>query len=204
MPNQQEILCKITLFLGCCYLKLSSFLALETWHVSSSQVTDFSPGLSENASRTNIHLCALNPRKVSNLWQTVKLLWFVPYFALSQAAQVVTPCGHPCPTIPIIPGKHRLFLEESQAPWLRVEWTLPIWAEPRSTEARKPQLSLFFSYSENCCLLPGYAVLRSNWTHNRVFWYKMSTGFHVFWYDTVIQVHWALVGVMSRQLTWSS
>lgn len=72
--------------------------------------------------------------KVSNLRHTVKLLRFVPYFALFQAAQAVTPCGHPCPTIPIIPGKHRLFLEESQALWLRVEWTLPFWAEPPSTE----------------------------------------------------------------------
>ena len=146
MPNKQEIPHKITLFLGCCYLKLSSFLALETRHVSSLQITDFSPGLSENASRTNIHLCALNPRKVLNLRQTVKLLWFAPYFALSQVAQAVTPCGHPCPTIPIIPGKHWLFLEESQAPWLRVEWTLPFWAEAPNTEARKPQLFHFLTF----------------------------------------------------------
>ena len=62
MPNKQEIPHKITLFLGCGHLKLSNFLALETRHVSSSQVTDFSPALSENASRTNIHLCALNER----------------------------------------------------------------------------------------------------------------------------------------------
>ena len=40
-------------------------------NVSSSQVIDFSAGLSENAHRTNIPLCALNLRKVSNLRQTL-------------------------------------------------------------------------------------------------------------------------------------